>query len=206
MSKTPLFSLPDGLEITSVSQTPEALLVRVTSTRPSSPCPLCMTPSRSIHSYYLRKPADLPCVGRRVTLLLTVRKFFCHLNSCPRKVFTERLPDLLEPSSRLTIRLRTAVQRVGCITTAQRGAHLTKALGMPVSATTMLRSLRLLPMPSSKQVHVVSLDEWAWKRGRRYGAIIVDLQHHQVRCSTSSLTTRRRQPKRGWKGILVSTL
>jgi transposase len=118
MPKTPLFPLPDGLEITSVSQTPDGLLVRVTSTRPSSLCPLCAMPSHSIHSYYRRKPADLPCVGRRVTLLLTVCKFFCRLNSCPRKVFTERLPDLLEPSSRLTIRLRTAVQRMGCITTA----------------------------------------------------------------------------------------
>ena len=180
MPKTPLFPLPDGLEITSASQTPEALLVRVTSTRSSSPCPLCATPSRSIHSYYRRMPADLPCVGRRVTLLLTVRKFFCRLKSCPRKVFTERLPDLLEPSSRLAKRLRMAVQTRGCITTAQGGASLTKALGMPISATSMRRSLHLLPMLPIEGVRVVSLDEWAWKRGRRYGTIIVDLEHHQV--------------------------
>jgi transposase len=113
MSTAPLLPLPVGLEITSIHETPDALLVRVTSTRPSSPCPLCATLSRSIHSYYRRKPTDLPCSGRRVTLLLTVRKFFCRLKSCPRKVFTERLPDLLEPSSRLTIRLRTAVQVMG---------------------------------------------------------------------------------------------
>ena len=69
---------------------------------------------------------------------------------------------------------------MGCITTAQGGELLTKAYGMPVSATTVLRSLRLLPMPPIERVHVVSLDEWAWKRGRRYGTIIVDLEHHQV--------------------------
>jgi hypothetical protein len=64
-------------------------------------------------------------------LLLTVRKFFCRVNSCPRKVFTERLPDLLEASSRLTTRLRTAVQSMGCIRTAKAGERLSKGLSMP---------------------------------------------------------------------------
>jgi hypothetical protein len=44
----------------------------------------------------------------------------------------------------------------------------------------MLHSLHLLPPPLIERVHVVSLDEWAWKRGRGYGTIIVDLEHHQV--------------------------
>jgi transposase len=102
MPTTPFVSLPAGLEITSVSETPEELLVRVTSTYACSPCPLCSTPSHAIHSYYRRKLADLPCAGRAIRLLLTVRKFFCRNTTCPRKVFAERLPELLESASRLS--------------------------------------------------------------------------------------------------------
>ncbi len=40
MSTTPLFPLPEGLEMTSISQTAEELLVHITSHRSSSPCPL----------------------------------------------------------------------------------------------------------------------------------------------------------------------
>ena len=45
-------------------------------------------------------------------MLLTVKKFFCRVSDCPRKIFVERLPDLVAVSSRLTLRLRSAVQEV----------------------------------------------------------------------------------------------
>ncbi len=108
MPTTPLLPLPDDLEITSISEAPDELLVRVTSNRSHSCCPLCGTPSKAIPSYYRRKPLDLPCTGRSIRLLLTVKKFFCQVASCPRKIFTERIPELLQPSSRLTTRLRNA--------------------------------------------------------------------------------------------------
>src|SRR5215469_310543 len=43
MPTTPLFPLPEGLELTAISQTSEELLVHVTSHRSSSPCPQCAT-------------------------------------------------------------------------------------------------------------------------------------------------------------------
>src|SRR4051812_49276896 len=95
-----LLPLPHGLKITSISQMPSGLLVYVSSTRQSAACPLCSTISRHIHSHYSRSPADLPCLGRPIRLVLTVRKFFCRAPTCPRKVFAERLPQLLESSSR----------------------------------------------------------------------------------------------------------
>src|SRR6266516_1117639 len=150
MPSTPLLPLPDGLEITSVSKASESLLVRVTSNRPSSPCPLCSTPSSSIHSSYQRKPMDLPCTGQPIRLLLTVRKFFCRVASYPRKVFTERLPELLEPFSRLTARLRTAVQDIGFATCGKGGERLSPKLGIRISDTTLLWSLFLVPRDAQR--------------------------------------------------------
>jgi transposase len=180
MPTTPLVSLPEGLDITSVSETAEELLVRVTSNRSSSLCPLCATPSRAIHSYYRRKPADLPCAGRPIRLLLTVRKFFCRNPSCQRKVFAERLPELLEPASRLTCRMREALQTIGFALNGEGGARLACRLGKPISSTTLLRSLHLVPLPPIGKVRVIGLDDWAWRRGQRYGTIIIDQERHVV--------------------------
>lgn len=66
MPTTPLFPLPEGLEITSISEAAEEVIVRVTSVRRTSCCPRCSTPSSAIHSYYRRKPRDLPCAGRSI--------------------------------------------------------------------------------------------------------------------------------------------
>lgn len=141
MPTTPLLPLPDGLEITSISVTKQELQVRVTSNRMSSCCPRCSTPSSAIHSYYRRHPLELPCAGKTIRLLLSVKKFFYRVATCSQKIFTERLPELIEPSSRLTTRLRTIVQAMCAAFNAKGGARLGVQLGIHLSRMTFLHSL-----------------------------------------------------------------
>jgi transposase len=95
-------------------------------------------------------------------------------------VFAERLPELIEPTSRLTSRMRLALQTIGFALNGEGGARLADHLGMPISATTLLRSLHLVPTPPVGKVRVVGLDDWAWRRGQRYGTIIIDQERHMV--------------------------
>jgi hypothetical protein len=111
---------------------------------------------------------------------LTVKKFFCCKTSCQRKIFTERLPDLIETSSRLTKRLRNAVQAIGFATCGKGGERLSCKLGITISDTTLLWSLSLVPVPEIGKVHIIGIDDFAWRKGQRYGSIIVDLQSHKI--------------------------
>ena len=195
MPTTPLFPLPEGLEMTSISETSEELLVYVTSHRSSSPCPQCSTPSSAIHSSYCRHPRDLPCIGRPIRLVFTVRKFFCRNPSCSRKVFTERLPDFIAPSSRLTRRLRTSVQDIGFATCGKGGERLGDKLGMGFSDATVLWSLFLVPLPAIGQVHIIGVDDWSWRRGKRFGSILVNLETHKI---VDLLADREAESVRQW--------
>lgn len=56
----PLFSLPDSLKITLVSDMADEVFVRVSSYRSSSPCSQSSTPSSDIHSLYRRHPVIVP--------------------------------------------------------------------------------------------------------------------------------------------------
>src|SRR6266567_6317141 len=90
------FDLPENMVITAVHSTALTLTIDLASADPTACCPLCRQPSERVHSRYSRKVADVPCGGRRVLLLLTVRKYLCHTDDCPRSIFTERLPELVQ--------------------------------------------------------------------------------------------------------------
>lgn len=174
------FALPENIVITSVH--PAALIVTVdlACCDPTACCPLCQQPSERVHSKYQRTIADVPCGGRRMLLLLIVRKFICHTSTCLQTIFTERLPDLVQPYARMTNRLRQWIEVIGRAAGGEMGARLAKHLGIRTSPTTILRLVMALPTPPAGKVSVLGIDDWSFRRGRKFGTILVDLTLHQV--------------------------
>jgi transposase len=119
-----LFALPDDIVISSVRATTTELVIHIACQRPCAACPHCQQPSERVHGQYGRTVTDLPCAGRRVVLALTVRKFVCTTPTCPRKVFTERLAELVQSYARMTNRLRDALLALGLATSAQVSERL----------------------------------------------------------------------------------
>jgi len=91
-----LLSLPEGFEVTNIERTDGILTMSAVSTQQSVCCPLCSSAARRVHSSYTRTLADLPCAGQQVRLLLQVRKFFCQVATCARKIFVERIAPFIE--------------------------------------------------------------------------------------------------------------
>jgi zinc-finger of transposase IS204/IS1001/IS1096/IS1165 len=108
---TPFFPLPDGLVIASLVATETQLVVQVACRLPTACCPLCQQPSERIHGHDGPTVADLPCAGQRVILALSVRKFVCRTPTCPQRIITLRLPELVQSYARITNRLREAALR-----------------------------------------------------------------------------------------------
>src|SRR5579884_1004839 len=104
METPQLLHLGDGLELTRIEMGDDRLLLHVTATSRSSPCPVCARPATRMHSRYSRMVKDLPCAGQQVQLILHVRKFFCDTADCARKIFVERLPHLVAPWAQMSIR------------------------------------------------------------------------------------------------------
>ncbi len=171
-----LFLLPDTIAVEALYPSKTHLTVQVACMLKNAACPLCERPSERIHSKYRRTVADVPCGGRRVTLALTVRKFVCDTPECPRKIFTERLPALVQSYARMTNRLSEALQTLGFATCGEVGERLAPKLGMCITGPTLLRRMRTVSIPSPSSVRVLGIDDWSWKKGVTYGTILVDLE------------------------------
>jgi transposase len=159
---------------------PETILVVARSRRSSGRCPDCGRVSAAVHSTYRRHPADLPSFGREVRLTLRVRRFYCRDAACPRRTFAERLPGLIAPHARRTRRLGAAQGRVGAALGGEAGARLLPHLGMPASPDTVLRLVRRMPLPARRAPRALGVDDWARRKGRTYGTILVDLERRRA--------------------------
>ena len=61
------------------------------------------------------------------------------------------------------------------------GSRLACKLGLLATRSTLLRELRQRPAsPLIAPPRVLGIDEWAWKKGHRYGTILYDLERGKV--------------------------
>ena len=108
-----------------------------------------------------------------------MRKLFCDNAGCERRIFTERLPDLVAPWARKTTRLCRRLTTIAAALGGAAGARLSSTLGLPVARNTLLRLIRAAPLPSCPIPAVLGVDDWAYRKRHTYGSLLMDLEQRR---------------------------
>jgi transposase-like protein len=180
MSPADLLPPLDGLAVTDAAITPNLIALAITCTAPTATCPACGHPSDRVHSRYRRTLADLPVNGRRFVLRVTARRFFCRHPACGRAVFCERVLALGSTHARSTARLAELHRAIGLVAGGEPGSRLAENLAAPASGDTILRRVKRTRDEPEPVYRFVGIDDFALRKGQRYGTILVDLERGRV--------------------------
>src|SRR5918911_1039328 len=174
------FTIPEGLNVDALSFDGDSLTISGCLRGSEAHCPVCGERSRRIHGCYTRTLADLPWCGTPVRLRVRVRKFFCDVPSCERKIFAERLDEVAGVYARRTDRQREALEWIAFALGGEAGARLARELGLLVSPDTLLGRIRGAFRAEAEDVRVLGVDDFGFRKGNVPGTILVDLERRRI--------------------------
>jgi len=178
-----------------VEEESAAITLTMCSTPATAACPRCGLPARRIHRHSHRHLADVSWALVPVRIDLQARTFFCDTPGCPRRIFTERLPTVVQPYARRTVRLAQVQQQLGVLVGGSVGAVLDSLLGLPGDVDLLLTFARQCPLPPCPTPRVLGVDDWAIRTGQQYGTILVD---HERECVIDLLPDRTPERLSQW--------
>jgi len=171
---------PETFQVTEDEVNYKEYVFGLLSTSKNAKCPRCGVESGRFHGYQEKTVRDLPIFGKTVTLDITLKKYFCDNKDCDVEIFTER-NEFIPHYTQFTSRCREYMLKIATHVSCETAVKILAYQGIRVCGDTLLNMLKAAGQDyKTKAGKAIGVDDWAYRKGEKYGTIICDLETHDV--------------------------
>ena len=173
---------PPELKIVNMNESEDEIVLYMHSTSHESVCSKCGAILSKHHGSHHRIVQDLPILGKRVILDMQIYDYQCNSDNCGSFSCTETLDGFLRYNSRMTERLEDFICIFALETSCEACARTLNLINIKISGDTIIRLLLKRHKEQSNPIcgSSIGVDDFAFKKGRTYGTIIVDETTHKT--------------------------
>ncbi len=171
---------PTDLQIKDIHATEDTVFIQMKSETKGFICPRCKKEITKYHAVHKRKVQDLPILGKRTILIITLYEFDCDNSECDCISITENFHGFLNGYSRMTERLADFVIELALETSCEGAARIMNSMNIKISGDTVIRTLmkRFDKQPIPSCGNCIGVDDFSFKKRHKYGTIVVDEETH----------------------------
>ena len=171
---------PESIKILKIVNMKNEIHIFMKSLTHMQTCPACKKECNEYNSTYRRKIQDLPIFEKTVFIHLTAYRYYCHNNECKQKVFCETVDGFFGYKKRMTERLEDFLVTVTLNTSCEGASRICQKIGIIISGDTLIRMvIKAASKIEPVKTDMIGVDDWAYKKGSKYGTIIVDGRTHK---------------------------
>ena len=170
----------ESLQLIKVNEDEHTIVIHLKSITFACGCPQCQVTSTHYHGTHRRTVQDLPILGKNVQLKITTHEYECLNSACSVSTFSETFVHFLDAHSRMTERCQSFICALALETSAEGCAKICHQMGLSISGDTVIRLLLSKFNEQDKVIFgdTIGIDDFAFKKGRTYGTILVDGATH----------------------------
>ena len=163
--------------ITNYTITEDEVVLTLKSKSTCACCDRCHIETHHTRGWQKRKVTMPPLGGKRFTLILYMRKFYCKADG---HFFTEQQPDWLNKYARFSIDCTRLMNQVHLQMSSVSASRILSDMGIHCCPNTCINHLKNIKLAPDRTATNIGIDDFAKRKGHSYGSAIVNHDTGQV--------------------------
>lgn len=142
-------------------------------------CPCCGCTSTDVNSINFRHPQWMPINGMTTYAHISLKRYFCRNDECPKRTFVEQLDNVRRDQHRSDM-VNLVIFAISVFCSDIATALICREMGILISHDSANRMLDKISIEDDTEIETIGVDDVSLRKGQTYHTVIYDGNDHHL--------------------------